>query len=248
MHGMRTGLAILLAVLCGVFGGCFAVQAPRLDQAFWFDHVSTVISFLPLFLLARTWKWLICGIPGLVAGALILAFRDDLANRWPELTRGPIIVMLGAWLLSWLPGKVVVLWKGGPRYAEYAAGLAEKGKPFDGNDTRRRNPYFFAGVICLLILPVWTVFAIFLVWNQNWGRNDSGRALLAISYLITLILLTGGILLPFLGWVRQWRFRSRVLPWMQLMLLLLALILPVQFLLLWFLQICVNGIFPGGGK
>jgi hypothetical protein len=246
MHGIRTPAAVVIAVFCGFLGGGLAVDAPRLDQALWYDHASSIIAFLPVFLLARSWKWLICGIPGLIAGLMMLALRDDLVNRWPEVSRGPAFAMVGAWLLTWFPSWIAKSWKGGAAYAEYAARTTDVAEATGESDSRGPNPYFPAGIVCLLVLPVWTFLAIHQVESQNLKRTDAGRAILVETQILTVVFLLGGVLLPFLGWIRHWRFRSRRAAWMSTTWVVLFLVVPVQLVLLWVLAISVNGIFQGG--
>jgi hypothetical protein len=248
MQDMRTSLAIALALSCGIVGGGLAVDAERPDQAFWYDHASSIFPFLPILLLARSWKWLLCAIPGMIARVMMIAFRDDLVNRWPQVSRGPVVAMIAAWLVPWLPARLTRLWKGGPSYAEYVACRSQVANAHDGRDSRRPNPFFIAGIAALLLPPVCAMFALILVESQHLMRTDGGRDILAKTEFVTMAGLLGGLLLCLLGWVRHWRFRNRVMPWLLATLLLLLLVLPVQFGLLWFLSISVNGIFSGGGK
>ena len=98
---MRTLLAVVLAAIGGLIGGTLSIDAQWLVQAIWYVHATTVITFLPVYLLARSWRWLICAIPGVIAGGMMIGFRDDLVNRWPEVSRGPALAVLGAWSLGW---------------------------------------------------------------------------------------------------------------------------------------------------
>jgi hypothetical protein len=248
MFGKRTPLAIMLAVFCGLFGGGLAVDAQRVERALWFDHFTTIVSFLPLFLLARSWKWLICAIPGLIAGIMMIALRNDLVNRWPEVSRGPGFAMIAAWLLTWLPQRFVTLWNGGTAYAEYAGRLADDSNAPSGRDARRQNPFFLAGMWCLLIPPAWTVFAIALVSTQEWKRTTIGRGILSKTEVATFICMTVGILFPILGWIRHERFRGSLVRWLLVSSILIVLFIPIQLVLLGILGIAVNGVFSGGGK
>jgi hypothetical protein len=233
---MSTPLAVLIAVACGVFGGGLGVDAQRLDQAIRYGHASSIVPFLPLFLLARSWKWLFCGIPGVLAGAIMIAFRDDLANRRIELSRGPAFAMAVAWLLGWLPTRIVNAWKGRSAYATYMA------NPIGDIESRRPNSYFPAGMVCLLIPVAWTLVAIVQVESRNLIRTDTGREILAMTQFVTVICVLGGILLASIGWARHWRFRSRVGSWLSATTILLFVVLPIQLVLLWILSVSVNGL------
>jgi hypothetical protein len=236
MLGMRTPIAAALALFAGFIGGGLAVDAVRVDQAFWFDHVTTLFSFPPLFFLARSWKWLICGLPGLIAGGMILLLRDDVMNRWPELTRGPAFAMVGAALLAWLPGRV----------RSYRQRAATNIRPRSDYTVPFPNPFFLTGMACLLALPLGTFAAIVLVENQGWKRTNPGREILAMTETVSVLLVSGGLLLGVVGGIRRRRYRGRIVYWLLTMSVILALVVPIQFVLLGVLNISVNGIFPGG--
>jgi hypothetical protein len=167
---------------------------------------------------------------------MILLLRDDVMNRWLELTRGPAFAMVGAALLAWLPGRV----------RSYRQRAATNIRPRSDYTVPFPNPFFLTGMACLLALPLGTFAAIVLVENQDWKRTNPGREILAMTETVSVLLVSGGLLLGVVGGIRRRRYRGRIVYWLLSMSVILALVVPIQFVLLGVLNISVNGLFPGG--
>jgi hypothetical protein len=211
----RNLIALTGGLMLGATGG--SLFASRSGATYATCELFSVFAAVPVYFMARSYRWLFAIVPGLALGIILWLERPNLRNGAVLGLGGWVIGFLAGWGLAVGLGLRALAWLVEPLFAEQPV-MVEQIRPV----ARKRTPwriYFQCAVGGLLLSLIATLtYGLCRLFAKS--SSNSVEVMLIVLFLTSIV---GAIVLPPIGIRLHRRFANQMIGWCGLILVLLIM-------------------------